>query len=269
MPYDIADSVPIAWDVKDSAGALVTASSAVLTITLPDGTTATPAIPTPSPAGQYRVTYVPTVKGRYTWRAVTTAPNTAYQDVFEVRETSSPALLSLADARTQLKITSTTSDDELRGYLDSATDIVESYVGPIVTRSYTRRINMRYRRYIHLPHTNVTAITGLTLVSDGSTPIALTDLSVDPGPGIVSFKTPGGIFPYNDMDITYTVGRSYVKANWILAASMIVQHLWQTKLGNLPSVQGDDAGYVVTGAGHMVPYRAIALLQPDSVGDFG
>ncbi len=269
MTYDISDSVPIAWDVKDAAGALVTASTAVLTVTLPDGTTASPAVPVPSVAGQYRVTYIPSVQGRYTWRAVTTVPNTAYGETFDVREADSPALLSLADAKAQLKITSTTSDEELRGYLDAATAVVESYVGPIVRRTYTRRINMRYRRYIHLPHTNVTAITGLTLVADGSTPIALNALTVDPGPGIVSFKTPGGIFPYNDMDITYTVGQSYVKANWILAAGIIVQHLWQTKLGNLPSVQGDDPGYVVTGAGHQVPYRAIALLHPDSIGDFG
>lgn len=268
MPYDISDSVPIAWDVKDANGTLVTATTSALTITLPDGTTTAPSIPTPSPAGQYRVTYVPAVKGRYVWRAVMTGPNAAYGDTFEVRDPASTALLSLADAKTQLKITNTASDDELRGYLESATEIVESYVGPIVPRSFTRRVNMRYRQYIHLPHTNVTAITGLTLVSDGSTPIALTSLSVDPTTGIVSFKTPGGIFPYNDMDITYTVGQSYVKANWITAAGLIVQHLWQAKLGNLPSIQGDDPGYVVTGAGHRVPYRAIALLDPDSVGDF-
>jgi len=270
MPYDIADSIGIAWDVVDATGAPVNASTAVLTVTLPDGTTATPAVSNPPAVmGQYRVTYVPSVKGRYSWRAVTTSPSTAYQDVFEVRDTASTALLSLADAKTQLKITNTASDDELRGYLESATEIVESYVGPIVPRTFTRRVNMRYRQYIHLPHTNVTAITGLTLVSDGSTPIALTSITVDATTGIVSFKTPGGIFPYNDMDITYTVGQSYVKANWILAAGLIVQHLWQTKLGNLPSIQGDDAGYVVTGSGHMVPYRAVALLAPDSVGDFG
>lgn len=269
MPFDVGDSVPIAWDVKDSTGALVNASTATLTVTLPDGTTATPAVANPpSVTGQYRVTYVPTMAGRYVWRAVTTSPSTAYGDVFEVRQVTSPALLSLADAKAQLKITSTTSDEELRGYLESATEIVESYVGPIIPRTFTRRINMRYRRYIHLPHTNVTAITALTLVADGSSPIALSDLTVDATTGIVSFKTQGGIFPFNDMDITYTVGQSYVKANWILAAGLIVQHLWQSKLGNLPSIQGDDPGYAQTGAGFQVPFRAIALLDPDAVGDF-
>lgn len=268
MTYDVGASVPIAVDVKDSTGALANSASVTLTITLPDGTTTSPTVTNP-PAniGQYRFTYVPTLPGRYPWRFVATSLNAPYEDTFDVRAAST-ALLSLADAKRQLKITNTASDDELRGFIESATEIVESYVGPIVPRSFTRRVNMRYRQYIHLPHTNVTAITGLTLVSDGSTPIALTSITVDATTGIVSFKTPGGIFPYNDMDITYTVGQSYVKANWITAAGLIVQHLWQAKLGNLPSIQGDDPGYVVTGAGHRVPYRAIALLDPDSVGDF-
>ena len=140
MPYDIADSVPIAWDVRDASGTLVNASTAVLTVTLPDGTTATPTVPAPSVTGQYRVTYVPALEGRYEWRAVTTVPNTSYQDVFVVRGVVSPALLSLADAKAHLNITTTTYDDELREYLEAATEIVESYVGPVVTRSHTARV---------------------------------------------------------------------------------------------------------------------------------
>jgi hypothetical protein len=67
------------------------------------------------------------------------------------------------------------------------------------------------------------------------------------------------------MDITYTVGRSVVKANWTVAAKIIVKHNWETQLGNLPSIQGDSAGYVVTGSGYLVPYRAVSLLQSDQV----
>lgn len=263
MPYDIADSVPIAWDVKDATGTPVNASTAVLTVTLPDGTTATPTIPAPSSAGQYRVTYVPTVEGRYEWRAVTTVPNTAYGDVFTVRGNVSPALMSLADAKSQLKITSPTSDDKLREYLEAATAIVESYVGPIVTRTHAARV-CGYRCEIPLPHTQVTAVTAVTLVRDGSSPVTLSDLAINTASGVISYKS-GIAFPYGDMDVTYTVGRTSVKANWTLAASMIVQHLWETQLGNLPSMQGDNPGYVVTGSGYLVPYRAISLLQPDQV----
>ena len=264
MPYDLSDSVPIAVDVKDSAGAPANAASVTLTITLPDGTTTSPTVTNPpTVTGEYRYTYVPTVVGRHAWRFVATTPNTAYQDVFEVRETVSPSLLSLADAKAHLNITSTTYDDELREYLEAATKIVEDYVGPIVRRTHTARV-CGYRRAIPLPHTQVTAVTAVTQVSDGSSPITLSDLAVNTTAGIVSYKN-GGTIGYGDLDITYTVGRSYVEPNWTLAAKIIVKHNWDTQLGNLPSIQGDSAGYVVTGSGYLVPYRALSLLQPDDV----
>lgn len=260
MPYDIADSVPLAWDVRDAAGAPADAATVTLTITLPDGTTVIPPVTNPpSVTGQYRVTYVPAVEGLYTWRAVTATPNTAYQDVFEVRPAGSPALLSLADAKAHLKIASTSSDDELRQYLEAATEIVESYIGPVVRRTYTTRVQGG-REVIILPHTHVLSVASITTVSSGAVAVALTDLAIDGEAGDV-YRKGGGYFPWGPLDVTYTVGRSVMKANWSLAAKMIVKHNWDTKLGNLPSVQGDTAGYVVTGSGYLVPYRAIALLN--------
>ena len=264
MPYDLSDSVPLAVDVKDATGTLTNATTVTLTITLPDGTTANPTVANPpSSTGQYRVTYVPTQVGRHAWRFVATVPNTAYQDVFEVRETVSPALLSLADAKAHLNITTTTYDDELREYLEAATEIVESYVGPVVARSHTARV-CGYRCDIPLPHTQVTAVTAITDVRTGTTPITLSDLTINASAGIISYKS-GIPFPYAEMDVTYTVGRTTVKANWTLAAKIIVKHNWETQLGNLPSIQGDSPGYVVSGAGYLVPFRAQSLLQPDQV----
>lgn len=264
MPNDIADSVPLAWDVRDAAGAPANAATVTLTITLPDGTTVTPSVTNPpTSTGQYRYTYIPAVEGLYSWRAVTTSPSTAYQDVFGVRGSVSPALMSLADAKSQLGITSTASDDKLREYLEAVTEIVESYVGPIVRRTHAARVGGgRYK--IPLPHTQVQSVTSVTLVQDGTSPITLSDLSIDTASGVVSYKN-GAMFPYGDMDWVYQVFRTTVKANWTLAAKIIVKHMWETQLGNLPSIQGDDGGYVVTGSGFLVPYRAIALLQPDSV----
>lgn len=264
MPYDIADSVPLAWDVRDSAGALTNASVVTLTITKPDGTTETPTVTNPpTVTGQYRVTYVPTVEGAYAWRAVTTTPNTAYQDVFVVRPSVSPAILSLADAKTHLNVTSTTHDDEIREYLEATTEIVESYIGPVVRRTKTARV-CGYRHSIPLPHTQVRSITSITVVRDGSTPITLADLSIDTASGVVTYKN-GSSFPYGDMDWVYVVGRTSVQANWTLAAKIIMKHNWETRLGNLPSIQGDDRGYVVTGSGYLVPFRAVSLLQVDQV----
>jgi hypothetical protein len=264
MPYDLSDSVPIAVDVRDAAGALTNATSVTLTVTLPDGTTETPTVPNPPvTTGLYRYTYLPTQTGRHAWRFVTTTPNTAYQDVFIVRESVSPALLSLADAKAHLNVSTTTHDDEIREYLEAATEIVESYIGPVVRRTHTSRV-CGYRAEIPLPHTQVTAITAITIVRDGTTPVTLSDLAINTAAGVISYKS-GVSFPYGEMDITYTVGRTLVKANWTLAAKEIVKNNWASQLGNLPSVQGDSPGYVVTGAGYLVSYRAISLLSPDQV----
>ena len=266
MPFDIADSVPIAWDVRDANGDPVNASTATLTITKPDGTTEAPAVANPpAVTGQYRVTYIPAAEGVYAWRAVTTGPSTAFQDVFVVRGLVSPSLMSLANAKAHLNIadTTTTYDAELREYLEAATEIVESYVGPVVRRTHTARV-CGYRCEIPLPHTQVLAVTNITDVRTGTSPITLSDLAIDTEAGVISYKN-GMAFPYGEMDITYTVGRSYVKANWTLAAKIIMKHNWETQLGNLPSIQGEDRGYVVTGSGYLVPFRAVSLLQSDQV----
>jgi hypothetical protein len=262
MPYDIGDSVPIAWDVKDSTGTLANAATATLTITLPDGTTVTPAVTNPpASTGHYQVTYVPAVEGRYTWRALMTGPNAAYGDTIDVREAASPSLISLADAKDQLNITSTKSDEQLRGFLEATTSIVESYVGPVVRRQYTRRVH-GYRPQIPLPHTQVLSIDNIVVVLPGTGTVDLTQILLDTPSGIFGFKSSFMVL-YGDMDVTYTVGRTSVKAAWILAAQIIIQHLWESRLGNLPSAQGDDPVDPRLGTGYLVPFRAITLLQPD------
>lgn len=263
MPYDIDDSVSIAWNVFDADGDPVDAATAVLTVTKPDGTAETPPVSAPLVTGQYRVVYIPATAGRYTWRAVTTLPNTAYADVFEVREAISPSLISLAEAKAHLNIpaATTTFDSELREYCEAVTRIVEQYVGPIVRRTYTRRVcGSSYA--ITLPHTQVQSITSIVLVMDGSSPITISDLAINTEAGIVTYKN-GSVFPWGEMDWTYEVGRSYVQPNWTLAAKMILDHNWKSQLGNLPSIQGDeDRGYIFPG--QEIPPRAEMLLAPDS-----
>lgn len=265
MPYDVGDSVPIAWNVADATGVPVNASTAVLTITDPAGIATTPAVPGPTVTGQYRVTFVPTLEGRHTWRAVTTGPNTALQDVFEVREAASPSLISLADGKAHLNIPAavTTFDEELREFLEAVTKVVEQYTGPIVRRTHVRRV-YGYCDSITLPHTQVLSITSITLVQDGSSPVTISDLSINTEAGIVAYKN-GGSFAFGDMDWSYIVGRTYVHPNWTLAAKMILEYNWESQLGSLPTVQGDsDREYISRRT--LVPPRAALLL--DGVGGF-
>jgi hypothetical protein len=106
-------------------------------------------------------------------------------------------------------------------------------------------------------------VSAMTVVSDGSAAMDLSDLNINNHYGVLSRKSKAA-FPDGPLNITYTVGRTSVPANVTNAAKLIVQHLWESQLGNLPSIQGDDRGYVVTGAGHMVPYRVLGEL-PDEV----
>lgn len=265
MPFDVGDSVPIAVDVKDAAGALTNASVVTLTITLPDGTTATPTVTNPpAVTGQYRHTYIPTLEGRYTWRFVTTTPSTAYQDVFITRAAASPALLSLADAKTHLRIpvASTANDDELREFLEAATEVIEQRVGPVARRTVTAQVWGGWYS-IYLPLTQILDVTAITLVSDGSSPMDLADLNINSHYGTLTRKS-SAPFPDGLLNVTYTVGRVSVPANVTNAAKLIVAHLWKTKLGNLPSEQGDDRGYVVTGGGYMIPYRVLGELPDET-----
>ena len=144
---DLGSVHEIAVDVRNASGTLTDPATAVLTITLPDGTTASPAVPLPSATpGRLRVDYVPPQVGRYTWRLVTTGPVTAYADVFDVSAATLPGIVSLARAKKQLNIdaSDTSDDDELRGFIGSATGAVEKQLGQIVARrSFTERRQVR------------------------------------------------------------------------------------------------------------------------------
>lgn len=266
MPFDVGDSVPLAWDVADEDGNPVNAGTVALTVTLPDGTDSNPAVPAPSVTGEYRITYVPATPGRYSWRAVTTVPATSFGDVFEVRQQVSPSLISLADAKRALNIPSstTTFDDELREYTEAVTRVVEDFIGPVVVRSYTRRL-WGYDWCVRLPHSQIREITSVTVISD-STTVDVSLLSFDSLTGIVRYKDLVSRFPYGELDFTYTVGRDYVEPSWTLAAKLILQSNWRSQLGNLPAVQGDEDHIIPTNQSvpFYMPAQALALLSYDN-----
>jgi hypothetical protein len=102
LVIDLGSVYQVAVDVADASGTLVNPGSATLVITLPDGTTVSPAVPTPTTLGKVRVDYVTAQAGRHVWRLVTSGPTTAYADVFDVQPAIPVGIVSLADARAQL-----------------------------------------------------------------------------------------------------------------------------------------------------------------------
>jgi len=132
MP-DLGDLVALTVDIRDAAGVLANATSVVLTVMRPDGTTELPAVSNPTP-GRYQVDYQPLQAGRHVALWVASGVNSAaHVEPFDV--TGPPATAGwpplLADVRRELgrKPSDTADDPLIQSQLDAAVDYVQEQRG--------------------------------------------------------------------------------------------------------------------------------------------
>lgn len=266
MPHDLGDTVRLTAECRDAGGTLASATTATLTITLPDGTTASPAVANPpATAGQYSHDYTTAQTGLHRVRWVFTTPASAYTDAFDVRPATPPLILSLADSKGHLNITSSTHDAELRGWIETTTECVEYFVGAVVRRTVTETHSLPCggAREIALRTSPVIELTSLEAVLTGGTSYDVADLDVDEA-GIVR-RLDGGRM-VGPLRAVYLAGRPVIPANITAAGRVILQHLWRTQHpsgSGRPQLGADD--YAVTepiqGLGYAVPNRALHLLE--------
>lgn len=270
MSFDLGDTVRLEAESRDAGGTLTDASTAALTITLPDGTTTSPAVTNPpAQTGQYRADYVTVQPGRHVVRWVFSGPASAYTDVFDVREAVPPLLFSLDSAKAKLDIptTSTGDDEELREFIEATTKCVEFFVGPIVRRTVTQVVRGGNPSVL-LHTTPVMAVTSITGIEPGVPAVDTSVLDVDTDAGVVR-RTDGAVFNPGLYRAVYVAGRTAVPANASLAAKLILQHLWRTNYGAARGLSGIGGGedFAVTepipGLGYAIPNRALQLLQGD------
>ena len=266
MPYDLGATARLTGECRDPGGALVTAATAVVTVTLPDGTTVTPAVTETATTGIYQADYPTTVPGRHTVRWVWTTPAHAYTDVFDVSDEAPPAILSLAAAREHLNLRDTREDQEARFWNTAATRCVEALVGPVVPRDFSERHDERRMSALVLRRTPVIAVTAVEPVLATGRGYDVGDLVVDRETGLVSLAS-GGLL-YGPLRVTYRAGRPVIAENIAGAARIILQHLWRTQRGSSRgSLPGSSNDYSVTepipGLGYAIPNRAVQLLEPD------
>ncbi|MFD7978890.1 hypothetical protein [Streptomyces sp. NPDC059071] len=262
MPYDLGATARLTAECRDPGGTLTTASSAAVTVTLPDGTTASPT-PAETDTGRYRVDYLTTVPGRHVIRWVFTGPGDAHTDSFDVREAAPPGIISLPDAKTYLRITSTADDDELRSWIESITAGIEGYCGPVIVRTVTSRIDVHRARTVALPAIPAIALVSVTPLLTGGTTYDVDDLDLNPDTGIVQ-RLDGGLL-VGPLLFEYRVGRPVVPASLTSAGRIILRHLWQTRQGpQRPNLgTGDfDVNEPVQGFGYAIPNRALQLMEP-------
>lgn len=263
MPFDLGATARLTAECRDPDGVLVTASIAAVTVTLPDGTTASPT-PSATGTGTYMADYATAAAGRHSVRWLFTGPSHAYTDMFDVREAAPPVLMSLATAKKHLKKNESSDDDEIRDWIEACTRAVEQFVGPVIVRTVAETVDFRSARSVALQQIPVVALTSIVAVRTGGMSYAVGDLDLDPQTGIVTRKDGGAL--NGPLRFTYSAGRAIVSANIRSAGKIILQHLWRTRQGPGRPQRGTD-DYDVTepipGLGFAIPNRAVQLLDPD------
>ncbi len=267
---DLGDTVTLAAECRDAAGALANATTVALTVTLPDGTTATPP-PTnpPGTTGRYTHPYVTTQSGRHTARWVLTGgvPTQAWTDVFDVAPANPIALVGLERIKNRLKIplATTVHDEDLRALIASVTDVIEDIVGVVVRRSFTETYSGQGGSAILLRRRPVVSVTSVTV--NGT---LVNDYSVNPA-GVL---TRAGRWPAgaDNITATYVAGRVAPSASVLDGAEDLIRINWRPQVGGNHSVfdggRSDDsaAGQGEIRLGFFVPNTVMQRLQPSARG---
>lgn len=222
-----------AIDIHDGTGALANAASVTLTITLPDATTVTPAVPNPpASTGQYRYSYVTVQPGRHVATWSTTGPVTAYRDVFDVGEDAVPSIVSLADAKDFLGIaqSDTSEDDELRAWLAGCTQVIEREKNEVIARrAVTQTEFNEHPRSVRLWKLPVIELTSLAAADDSRTWDVTSDVRTDPETGLV--RRISGPQMRGWITASYTAGYQVVPYHVMQASLVLLQHVWETQRG--------------------------------------
>jgi hypothetical protein len=274
--YFLGSSVPLGITVTNSSGTAADATAVVLTITLPDGTTATPTV-NHSGTGLYDVNYTPSQAGRHTVFWVATGTNaSSYADDFTVRDPNSISIVSIDEVKDHLNISSTitTNDLELYRFVDAATEMAQNYTGTILGRqTFTNEVYDGNQQTLRLLHPR--AISIISVVENGIT-LGATDYALDYTGQRLDRVTSGslnepnffGIWAPGARNITVSYVAGYVNPHPQAKQGVleIVRHLWQTQRGSMNVItrnqNGDD---FYSGSTFSMPRRVMELLDPISL----
>jgi hypothetical protein len=262
--FDLGDTVRIEAVCRTAAGVASNAVAVTLTVTLPDGTTATPAVTNPpSVTGVYGVDYVPTLAGLYRWRLATTSPAWAETGSFDVAGLLPDTIVSVAAVKRHLgkSDTDTGDDEELREFIEAATAVIEEHrAETVVRRTVVEDMQVSCAVVVQLGTSPVQSLTSVATV-DTTTTWDVADLHVSPF-GVVTVLS--GAPLQGLVRFTYVAGYTVVPANYTLAAKIIAGHLWETQqqpgLGPRGPFGAEPDMLSPTGRGFAIPNRAVELL---------
>jgi hypothetical protein len=273
--YDLGDKVYLTWLTVDSTGAAVNPGTVTLSVTLPDGTSASVTTATAT-TGTYTASYLPTQVGRhvYAWTATGSWPQ-SYADVFEVRDVTDIGIVGYDEVLEYLNIpAASANENEVRRFIDAATDLAENYVGQVLGRkTYTSELYDGGNEFLRLR--NPKAISVASVYENGAL-LNSNQYFIDPtgqrlyrlGSGTLYATNSYGYWTagVNNVSVTYTAG--YV--NPPMAAKQgvleIIRHMWQTQRGAMNVMGRTQTGDELYGSStYSLPRRAMELLDPASL----
>jgi hypothetical protein len=262
MTIDVGDVKPLTVEVLDVDGNLANAGTAVVTVTLPDGTAATPTVFNPT-TGRYEADYATTQAGRHVARWAFTGANFgAEPEIFNVAPAEIGDLVGLDEVKRKLNITGTTHDDDLRHYIGVASQVAEDKCGAIARRTVVETYSGG-RAQLALRQHPVVSVTSIT---QGGTPLAATAYELaDAGAGVLAATS--GVLGSATLTVTYVVGRPVIPGPILEGVLELVRHLWATRRGpaapNRLGPLDDPTPDPLTASGaYLLPWRVEQLWAP-------
>lgn len=276
---DLGDTLNFRSDLYDKpveqGGALVNATTATLTITLPDGTTVTPTVPNPpATTGKYAVDYVTSVNGvagRYIGQwlfTMSTGKTTSYVETFDV----GGSLITVDEASAHLRangiITTANDLDQLQWLCFVATDAVERDLGRVLIR---RTVTETYDGDCGVINLRSTPVVSITSVFDSGTAVPSTEYVLDPRAGLLyrgSMSYPLW-FLWGQQNITVTYVAGYADPPRIVrkVALNTVQGMWQeSQQAAHPAMAEFAAGSTFVNTGSLTPVERDAYESLRAVG---
>jgi len=272
--YDLGDKVYLTWNTVDSSGAAVNPGTVTLNITLPDATTVSVTTAT-AVTGTYTASYLPTQVGRHilAWSATGSWPQ-AYSDIFEVRDIADIGICGYDEVLEYLNIpAASANENEIRRFIDAATDLAETYVGQVLgRRTFTNELYDGGTEFIRIRNPKVISITSVyendALVSSSNYVLDYTGQRLYRiGSGTLYATNSYGYWTagMNNVKITYVAGYVNPPMSAKQGVLVIIKHLWESQRGAMNvmgRVLGGDELYSTPT--YSLPRRAMELLDPTS-----
>jgi hypothetical protein len=288
VPYYIGSPVLLTFTLTDKNGQPVQAASSppVCTVTLPDETTATPAVLFDTGQIQYQAIGPSALGGHYlvSWECTDTTYPGGSTDSYDISPEIENSILSLTDARRALRITDDSEDDFIAEFSRSVTDVVEWHCGPVLQQTVVEELRVGGLN-VQLSKPPVLSLTAWTSVppqfsADTSRTVPtppspmfpvmvygvtypLSQLYCDPEKGIVN-HTSGLPFYYGPFLWQYQAGRVVVPESLRTGAKAILKHIYGLERGGQASqaslAAAGDEETTETPFGFAVPNRALEIM---------